>query len=514
MQSPPGRLRLTDELGLPKTVAPGHTCLRRSPGQDWLVLGLGPDPAGLARSLAGLATPDASGPGGPALRGCGRTHGNAPVGSVSYLECPDFFAQAGEKWRAAIPEEWRRREPCGLFTEANILLHDGALRLFPGFWAPLLAALRLPVAARTDALAPPAALMPEASERLLTRELRQALSQEGYSVESPAMDGLSRRLQESRPQLFLTVNFAGIDPYGETFALLERAQVPVAVWCVDNPFHALSGIKGTFWRKAHIFVTDSWYLEPLRRHGAANVHHLPLAASQDFFQTSTVAPGLEDALLFVGRSAFPGRDDFFAGLAPPQAAMENAQDMLRAGKRPDFGWWSHALGVSSFWPGKQGRLPGLCAEESGRRWRATALEHAARAARLTVCGDGAWRELVGAPFTLMPPVDYYGPLASMYKAAACVLNATSMQLPQGLTQRHFDVWAAGGCLMTDATPGLELFPKQLTQEITFTSPGQIGSRLKRLLRNRENLSEAWHRLIAQEHTYSRRVRRILECLFN
>ena len=56
MQSPPRRLRLTDELGVPKTPGPGHDIVRTSRLGDWLILGLGPEPAALAASLP----PDAS----------------------------------------------------------------------------------------------------------------------------------------------------------------------------------------------------------------------------------------------------------------------------------------------------------------------------------------------------------------------------------------------------------------------------------------------------------------------
>jgi hypothetical protein len=327
-----------------------------------------------------------------------------------------------------------------------------------------------------------------------------------------AANGLVSTLEQSCPDLYLSINFAGLDPYGAAFSLLARAGVPVAVWCVDNPFHSLSGVKSGYWKDVHIFVTDSWFVEPLKLHGAKNVHHLPLAANQEFFKAAPCRPDLADKLLFVGRSAFPGKSDFFAGLTLQDEAWAEAQDMLSRGERPDFGWWAKRLGIDSFWPGRQARRAGFAAEESGLAWRSMVIREAAKAYDLAVCGDEAWREHVKARYTLLPSVDYYGPLASMYASARYVVGATSPLLPHGLTQRHFDVWAAGGCLLTDATPGLGIFPEAMTRPVTYKKASDIAAMAKGLESERTGLVKAWKELIAREHTYAGRIRTILESI--
>ena len=162
-------------------------------------------------------------------------------------------------------------------------------------------------------------------------------------------------------------------------------------------------------------------------------------------------------------------------------------------------------------PGPVQRQASLAAEEASREWRTETLRAAQVAGRLTVFGDDPWRALLPG-VDLRPMVDYYGPLASIYARAAFSLNATSLLLPRGLTQRHFDVWAAGGFLLTDATPGLDIFPRELTREISFSRPADLAPLLRRLEADeprRETLRQAWRSLVMTEHAYEKRLETLL-----
>lgn len=489
-QPSPRRLRIIDELGAAKTLAPGHEVVAHSGGRDWLVLGLGPDPAGLA--------------------------GELPAGArVRYLECPAFLEQAGPDWRRSIPADWKPVATLDPAFSGNILFYRQATALFPAFWGPVRAALLLPVL-------PPAGdpektvLLPRETGGLVASGLAAGFAAEGFPVRFVDRGELLDCLEQARPTLFVSVNFVGLDRHGEVQALLARAGVPVAVWCVDNPFHCLSGVRTTAWRELALFVTDDWFVEPLRRHGARSVHHLPLAADPVFFSARADRPDLAGRLLFVGRSAFPEKELFFSGVRLDPAIWREATAMLGRGERPDFGWWAGKLGQETFWPGRTARRVGYGAEQSGRAWRSLLIGEAARAEDgLVVCGDAAWRDLVAAPFSWLPPVPYHEALPGLYASARAVVGAVSPLLPHGLTQRHFDVWAAGGCLLTDATPGLDLFPKALTAPVTYAAAGDLPALARGLgQRDRETLIRDWRELIAAEHTYPVRVRTLLGHLFS
>lgn len=487
MPHSPKTLRLTDELGFSRVLVSGHEIVSRASNHEWLVLGLGPDPQALAASLPADAR-------------------------VRYLECPAIFERAGEDWRASIPAGWRRVESFDPLGEQNIILHEAAVRLFPGFWGAVRATLLLPRPAPADPIGRKTALLAAGKWSLIAPATAMALLDEGFAVRGAGRQELLTCLETCRPDLFLSVNFAGLDRYGEVQSILARAKVPVAVWCVDNPFHALSGVKTNAWKDLHLFVTDDWFLTPLERHGARSVHHLPLAAHPDFFQAAPDHPELADRLLFVGHSAFADKTAFFAGLSIREPLANEARDLLARGERPDFGWWAGRLGIEPFWPGPQARRAGLGAEQSGLAWRCDIIREASATGRLTVCGDTAWRDHIQAPFQSLPCVDYYGPLAGMYASAGFVVGASSFLLPHGLTQRHFDVWAAGGCLLTDNTPGLGIFPEELTRPVTFATARDIGKLAHGLENQRPGLIRAWRELIGREHTYRHRIRSILECI--
>ena len=485
----PPRLRVLGELGQLKTMAPDHVLHRRGGSRNWLVLGLGPDPAGLAAMLP-------------------------PGAEVAWIDSPDFLAQAGPDFLRAVPGGWQRLETIAPGWSGNLAVSPGAERLFPSFWGPILASLALPEPDKIKKFPRKTALVPSAGNRLITRELTEALASLGYNILNPPSPGLAELLKEGRPDLFLSVNFQGLDDYGRDFTLLARAGVPAAVWCVDNPFQALSGLKSPFWRQIQLFVTDDWFVPVLKEHGAQHVHHLPLAASQGFFQAIPIdSPGAD--ILFVGRSQFPGKKDFFAGLKPPEDLWQQALSLMETGQRPDFAWWAGKLGLTRFWPGKEARLAGLGAEECGRTWRAKVLTSAAQAGELSVYGDDDWQDLVPGPLALHPPVDYYGPLAGMYAKANFTLACTSPLLPRGLTQRHFDVWAAGGFLLCDHTNGLDIFPEELTSPIVFRRASEVPDLVAKFKANpslRTGLIEDWRALMGERHTYEIRVKEILACL--
>ena len=494
----PNRAVVIDEAGARRTLAAGEAAFEAlTAGGRPLFLGLGPDP-GVAAALAG---------GQPA----------------DWLECPDFEAAMGPAWLTCLPAGWRRLTPDeltpGRVRDARVIRYRQNSRLFPSFWGPVLARIQLALLPGPDQAArTPGVILPRPAKGLLEPEIARALTVLGR----PAIDiapeacpaALAALLARETPSALLSINGAGLDDEGISAALAAEAGVPLAIWFVDNPFHILGRFRGGFWKQALLAVTDDSFIEPLHRLGAARTLHLPLGASAHFLAAAPT-PGLADRAVFVGRSAFAGRDTFFAGCRLPDGLTDMARAMVADGGRPDYFWWPEKLGAGPLWPGKAGRAAGLGAETASLALRAGALAAVAGAVPLAVYGDAGWRELLPESVTLRPPVDYYGALPGIYAGAGVTLNATSLLLPRGLTQRHFDVWAAGGCLITDATPGLELFPTGLTAPVCYASPGQAGALAASLLaqpRRRADLAASWREAIAAGHRYEHRLAALLERL--
>lgn len=489
MPARPQRVKIRDELGRLQSLACGPgTFAWEGAGAAVLVLGLGPDPTVLEALLAGAE-------------------------AVFLLEAPGFSRQMPLAWHAAIPAAWQWVSPGRLdrLPSCRRLSYLPGARLFPSFWQPILARLRQLPAARPQ----PSIWLPGEDRGLVRQELAQAAAELGFAPRllptslTPA--DLRRLLAQEQPRLVLSVNFHGLDPWGEHQAMLEAAGVPVAVWCVDTPFHLLAGVKTRAWRRLPLAVTDPWFVRPLRELGGRPLV-LPLAVCPRLFAPRRRPQAAE--ALFVGRTRFPGHDGFFAAAHPPAELLQRGQALAQNCRAPHLGWWWIRLGAPRPWPGQEVRAAGRGAEHCSRQWRAAVLAAVAQSAPLAVVGDPGWRELLPQA-RVLPPVDYYGPLADTYAQAAVVLNLTSLLLPQGLTQRHFDVWACGGFLLTDATPGLRLFPRALTAPVTFATPAEAARLVRHYLRHeaeRRNLAAAWQAHILARHTYAHRLAALLEAV--
>jgi hypothetical protein len=379
-------------------------------------------------------------------------------------------------------------------------------------------------------------ILPDSGKDLLRAELAFALRELGFNVlqvkpealHNPDSEHYLPRLLDSYPGLFLSVNLQGILPGGASSKILLQAasqnDLTVLCWFVDNPWHILSGLRDPGWKSFILAVTDHTFVEPLRLAGAERVVHFPLAASSQQLESSAGFSGgaLKD-VVFAGRLAFPGRDAFFAGLELPSGLLEEARKLILKGERTDFNWWVAKLELDAglFWPGKKSRLPGLGAAQSNKMWREQYIKAAAeqytKTGGLTVFGDNAWADGLQScgknlRADLRPPFDYYAHAHSLYRQASFSLNLNSLLLGGGLTQRIFDIWLSRGFCLTDNSPGLMIFPAELTRPVTFNSPEEMVEIIARFKANpgqKQALTQAWHECIVQEHSYTSRLRKLL-----
>lgn len=494
-------------------------------------------------------------------------------------------------------------------------------------------------------------ILPDSGTELLREELALAFSGLGLKV-SRVKPGLLHQeefpkleleeLLDDGPCLLFSINFEGLStlkPLMERVALHRGA---IAAWFVDNPWNILSGVRDPRWKQLPLFVTDASFIPTLRREGAGQVFHLPLAASPDHFSQACARDDRPWALpdlapfVFVGRSVFPGKKKFFEGTILPQGLLQEAEALLNRGVRTDLLWWEKRLyggslqeqpegapggssapaeklnaeesaqariwayrekrgnptladteknagstpekvpfdnigrpvpdgatsaGPAHFWPGKEARRPALGAEESALCWRTLCLREAVKAGAallatsvaaheknmaaaspgvasakkhsshagglqpkatpgtsipgLDVFGDEGWQGLMPEGARLHLPVDYYTRLPAIYASARFSLCLTSLQLPCGLSQRHFDVWTAGGLGLTDATPGLDIFPEELVRPVRFSTPADILATARRAEDypgGRAKLIADWQDCLRKKHCYRHRAEEILKHL--
>lgn len=492
----PCRVTVSDFCGRPVTLSadPRQWEAAGPEGGDCLLLGLGPeDPARLPFAASGR---------------------------VFWLDCPETRQALPEA--VAPPEGWQEVTPeqaVVLASRCRRYFYRPGLRLAPEFWGPLLgrmAAACCPLPPRPARALPPLLLLPGDARGLLHLELQQAGRLLGWRVLEfpPERGGMAlfpalRQAAGHGPALLLSVNLRGLDAEGRLAQACLAAGMRVVIWCVDNPWHLLSSARGPWWKDCLLCVTDASFLPGLRQAGARHACFLPLATAPHMWGAAACVR--ERRLLFVGRSAFPRKGSFFAASSVPPALLDEALARVRedAAEQPDFHWWHTKLG-GKLWPGHDVRCAGLGAEECSQARRVHWVR-ACWSAGLRLVGDEGWRDVLPGA-AVEPPVDYYTALPGLYAQARAVLNVTSLLLPHSLSQRHFDVWAARGLLLSDATPGLDIFPPSLTEPVRLGSPADVPERLEALAApgRTEELCAAWREELRQRHTYVQRLRQLMD----
>lgn len=489
----PERIRIKNESGQLQSLPEGERYFQDLGGEGEIIfLGLGPNPA-----LAAKLFPQEK--------------------KIYYMECAELSAQLPEGY--TTPAEFKQisaNEAVDL-SKFKIVLYTPGKRLFPSFWEPLLSKMTLKRAGITRKKRSKTIWIPGDDNSLLVPELCRAFKAEGFAYKVIPPDAMRKDLLNllcgELPELVLSINFNGMDNAGETFFMLREAGVKVAVWMVDNPFHILSGIKSTYWQEVPLLVTDHWFIPTLEKHGAKQVAHLPLATDPVIFnEKASPYPQLDQRTVFVGRSSFPAKDHFFSGCTFNIEDEKAALKSIRGNIKPDFEWWAGRDGTYKFWPGREVRATGFKTEQSGLLWRILSLQKAGD--KLTIFGDEGWRQYL-PDADLRSPVDYFTGLPGVYAGAGISLNMTSPLLPCGLTQRNFDVWSAGGFLLSDYTAGLSIFPQEMLEHCTFKTPDQLPEKIEFIKSNpllQKELSKKWQELIITKHKYTDRIHKLLSFL--
>ncbi len=376
------------------------------------------------------------------------------------------------------------------------------------------------------------------ADKLLFKEVCSAFQEMGFNTKPCPLN-----LQDSgyhiteNAKLFFSLNLQGLDKDGYDFALLRALRIPVALWFVDNPWHVLAQLRLPWWKQAVIFVTDESFIEQLNKAGANKVYHLPLAVAQHMWNAQSLIAQCRNAsnervnialnlainatCIFVGNASFQNKKSFFAATQISPKLLNSAYDILQDSKeKPDFHWWVKQFwpdGNETLWPGNDVRKVGLGAEQCAQRQRILWLKELL-SLNTAIYGDmNLWQELLpqAEKKIFHQGLDYYTELGAVYALAPNVLNVTSLLLPNGLTQRHFDVWAAGGFLWTNEGKGLEIFPKELYKAISLKSPDQlIGAVNNMPFRVKCDIQKHWQEVLKAEHQYCMRMKYVLEIVIS
>ncbi len=343
------------------------------------------------------------------------------------------------------------------------------------------------------------------------------------------VEELLRRVLEFRPDFVLTVNHFGLDREGRLAELLERLNLPLASWFVDNPHLILSRYPGLARPGTALFTWDADNVESLRELGYGHVRYLPLATDPRRFRPG-LPPGPEPwraDVSFVGDSMARAVAGSLAACAclPDLARryMDVAEGFGASGER------SVERYLAAAHPGLAGQIVALpdlsdrLACESLITWEATRQYRwrcvtALREFAPLIAGDAeGWGRAFGqdSGVRLLGRLDYYADLPRFYPMSAVSLNCTSRQMKGAVNQRVFDVPACGGFVLTDRRAQLDLLFEPGREVVVYDAPEEIPGLVARYTRDaaaRGRVSGAARSRILACHTYEHRLSELLAAM--
>ncbi|BBD09117.1 glycosyltransferase family protein [Desulfovibrio ferrophilus] len=376
----------------------------------------------------------------------------------------------------------------------------------------------------------------------LERELMAAFALTGADVTAfwpereaaPGAQGyvtsLLERIQAHRPDTLLSINFLGGDLEGPLMDLLNKLRLTFATWFVDSPELFLHGRSHLTSTRSVLFCCDPDARTKLEPMGFDNVHHLPLAA--DSTRVDLEAPiatsGTTLPVSFVGSNwvdklgrtlcnfNFPRgllRHYRSAGWALAQGDYQSDTLSCLQKRYPKFATAVAPLSASD----RRGALHLAC-WEANRAYRQHCVSRLAPF-NATIVGDRHWQRQLGplaSQFSLHPAIGYYTPdLPRLYRASTINFACSSTQMPGAVTQRAFDVPAAGGFLLTDRRRQMDELFEPDVESACYDTPEDIPEAVARWSKDTTRaraVTRAARKRIAAEHTYVHRVRRMIDIL--
>ena len=335
------------------------------------------------------------------------------------------------------------------------------------------------------------------------------------------------RILKFGPHLILNPNGAGLQFNSVFPGLAEAERIPLVVWFVDTPSMCLPRLVPPGSEFNLMLSYDLSHVATLRGMGYGHVEYLPLGTDPRKFP-APAGPGHVEAefaagyvgnlfttQLTLGKQTlerlardFPSDDR----AAFEQLLEEGVKPFSRLGQLDETPWqWLERTAAGRLSdPEKQLRaaahylapMIGHGAAAAQRRRLARELDRLG----LHVWGDAAWRDTID-PERCHPPLPYEK-LHTVYGRCGVNLSVSHVQNVNSVTQRHFDVPACGGFLLSDwrACMG-DLFDvgEELVAFHSFEEARALAERYVGDGAERRRIAERARRRVLAEHTYVHRV---------
>lgn len=330
-------------------------------------------------------------------------------------------------------------------------------------------------------------------------------------------------MQETEPDLFISVNMLGFDGNGIFTEYTSRHGVPVAIWFVDDPRPILLSKREHIRGNMTAFCWERNYIQFLKDAGFSHVEYLPLATDPELFGCSA-KPERKVPFAFVGTSmagAFRSslRKKFLWKKETEALVYEIAEQILSDPSMDIASMIQRCANTAQVsFSDERNRvwLQSYCIHTAGMLKRKRIIE-SMKPFSIEIFGDAdGWQELVGNGFSVHPPVDYATKLHEVYGSVSVNLNVTSSQMPTAVNQRVFDIPVSGNFLISDYQKDLdELFEKD--EIVVYHSKEELAELYSRYSSDEHScriITQKARERILNEHTYVRRYESMRKKMFS
>ena len=335
-------------------------------------------------------------------------------------------------------------------------------------------------------------------------------------------------LTHFKPDFVLTVNHLGVDREGILSTLLEKFDVPLASWFVDNPHLILGTYQNLHGTRTALFTWDSDNIGSLKDMGFENVFHLPLGADPNRLVPHRSAPVEEwrAPISFVGNSMLTKTIKRIEAAMPSQRLIEAGMMVARAfgaSEEPCSGRF-----MTRNFPELREDFEALGSPERKQAfetfitWQSTLMYRLDCILRILdfnplIVGDPGWNELLKGRegWRYHSELSYYDDLPDFYPMSDINFNCTSQQMKGAVNQRVFDVPCCGAFLLTDYRRQMEELFEPGREIIFYNHPDEIPG-LVEMYQNapekRQRIADAARKRVLAEHTYDHRMATLLETM--
>ncbi|CAK7064830.1 MAG: hypothetical protein DELT_01600 [Desulfovibrio sp.] len=356
---------------------------------------------------------------------------------------------------------------------------------------------------------------------------------EGEMGHTDFVEQLLSATLEFKPDCIVTINHLGVDREGVLMGLLEKLNLPLASWFVDNPHLVLAHYTDLVNPWTAIFTWDADNIPSLRKLGFEHVFYMPLGTDVERFRPLRPGEGVGAGhawhadVSFVGNSMVHKVSARMEKLHLPQQLATTYREISAEFAASDirsveeFLFTAHPELVPYYQNlgSEVSRLDYevLLTWESTLQYRLSCVQATLPFFPLIV-GDNGWDQLLPhspKSWRSHREVSYYSDLPLLYPASKINFNCTSKQMKGAVNQRIFDVPATGSFCLTDWREQIENLFEVGTEVICYHSPEEAEDRIRYYLANpgeREKVSAAGRARVLAEHTYDHRMRTLINTM--